>query len=75
MINFTTQIDAENSLTCDFIEFFQNLYEIFGFDYIKMRIIPIFDDLIQDGDHSGTLKPFKLLFFLNIKYLKTQNYR
>lgn len=33
-----TLIDAKSSLTNDFIEFFQNFCEIFGCDYVKLRV-------------------------------------
>lgn len=54
MVQFCAQIDACNCLVNDFIDFFQNLFDVFGNDFIKIKIIPMFDQLINYHDTSST---------------------
>ena len=62
MVDLTVQIEAENSLTNDFIEFFQNLYEIFGEEFIKKRVLPLFEQLVNENESKGWLLKTCLIF-------------
>jgi hypothetical protein len=47
MIYFCSLIDAQNGLVNDFIIFFQHLHQIFGNEFFKIKIIPMFDSIIK----------------------------
>jgi hypothetical protein len=50
MIYFCSLIDAQNGLVNDFINFFQHLHQIFGNEFFKIKIIPMFDSIIKSED-------------------------
>jgi hypothetical protein len=50
MIYFCSLIDAQNGLVNDFISFFQYLHQIFGNEFFKIKIIPMFDSIIKSED-------------------------
>ena len=64
MIIFSSQIDAHNCLVNDFIQFFQYLHQIFGNNFFKIKLIPMFDSVIKTQGISSFHRQF--LFLISI---------